>query len=113
MACPSSKTHFAGRRPTGVAETLTTQVLAVVDPAEADDDALQPELRELADARYVLVCRKGGAPSWFERVKSFVLRRPIEAVTLVADTAPEEGTEVTVRAEETDMVGVYDVTRFR
>lgn len=95
-----------------MAETLTTQVLAVVDPAEAADDELQPELRELADARYVLVCRKGGAPSWFQRIKAFVLRQPIEAVTLVADAAPEEGAEVTVRAEETRMVGVYDVLRF-
>lgn len=95
-----------------MAETLTTQVLAVVDPAETEDDDLQPELRELADARYVLVCRKGGAPSWFERIKAFVLRQPIEAVTLVADAAPEEGAEVTVRAEETGMVGVYDVLRF-
>jgi hypothetical protein len=95
-----------------VPETLTTQVLAVVDPAEADDDELQPELRELADARYVLVCRKGGAPSWLERVKAFVLRDPIEAVTLVADAPPDVGAEVTVRAEETAMVGVYDVLRF-
>lgn len=95
-----------------MAETLTTQVLAVVDPEDVDDHDLQPGLRDLADARYVLVCRKGGAPSWPERIKAFLFRQPIEAVTLVADTAPEEGAEVTVRAEETEMVGVYDVTRF-
>ncbi|WP_336035999.1 DUF7526 family protein [Halobacterium yunchengense] len=93
-------------------ETLDTQVLAVVDPADVEADALQPGLRELAAERYVLVCRKGGRPSRLERVKAFVLRRPIEAVTLVADTAPEEGADVTARVEETDMVGVYDVTRF-
>lgn len=90
-------------------ETLDTQVLAVVDPAEADDGTLRPELRELADARYVLVCRKGGAPSWFERATSFLRRDPIEAVTLVADTAPAEGEELTARVEETDLAGVYDV----
>ncbi|MFB6270453.1 MAG: hypothetical protein ABEH83_10940 [Halobacterium sp.] len=95
-----------------MAETLTTQVLAVVDPEDAEADELQPGLRELADARYVLVCRNGGAPSWPERIKAFLFRQPIEAVTLVADTAPEPGEEITVRAEETDMVGVYDVTRF-
>lgn len=93
-------------------ETLDTQVLAVVDPEEVADHDLTPELRDLADARYVLVCRKGGAPSWPERIKSFLLRRPIEAITLVADSAPEEGAEVTAHAEATDVPGVYDVTRF-
>lgn len=92
-----------------MSETLHTQVLAVVPPAELDDHELQSELRELADARYVLVCRKGGAPSWLERIRSFLLRDPIEAVTLVADDAPEEGAEFTATVEETGMVGVYDV----
>ena len=45
-------------------ETLHTQVLAVVEPEELDDHELQPALRDLAASRYVLVCRKGGAPSW-------------------------------------------------
>ncbi len=92
-----------------MSETLHTQVLAVVPPEEVDDHELQPGLRELAASRYVLVCRKGGAPSWPERIKSFLLRKPIEAVTLVADDAPEEGDELTARVEETEMVGVYDV----
>jgi hypothetical protein len=91
---------------------MDTQVLAVVDPDDADEDAFQPALRELAGDRYVLVCRKGGTPSWLERAKSFLLRRPIEAVTLVADTAPAEGADVTARVEETELVGVYEVTRF-
>lgn len=92
-----------------MSETIETQVLAVVDPEEVEDAELLPELRELAEARYVLVCRKGGVPSWFQRVKAFVLRQSIEAVTLVADTAPEEGAAFTATVEETDMVGVYDV----
>jgi len=92
-----------------VPETLHTQVLAVVPPEDVDDHDLQPALADLASSRYVLVCRKGGAPSWLERVKSFLLRDPIEAVTLVADHAPEEGAEFTARVEETEMVGVYDV----
>jgi hypothetical protein len=92
-----------------VPETLHTQVLAVVPPEDVDDHDLQPALRDLADSRYVLVCRKGGAPSWPERIKSFLLRDPIEAITLVADDAPAEGEEFTARVEETEMVGVYDV----
>lgn len=93
-----------------MAETLDAEVVHVVTPEDREDVELEPELADLADARNVLVCRKGGAPSWFERVRSFFLRRPIEAVTVVADAAPEEGAEVTATVVETELPGVYEAT---
>jgi hypothetical protein len=93
-----------------MAETLEAEVIHVVPPEDREDVDLEPELAALAKSRHVLVCRKGGAPSWFERVRSFFLRRPIEAVTVVADAAPEEGAEVTATVVETDLAGVYEAT---
>ena len=92
----------------GMAETLEATVIHVVPPEELDDVKL--ELARIADSRYVLVCRAGGAPTWLDRVKSFLFRRPIEAVTLVADAAAEEGEEVTATVTETDLTGVYEAT---
>lgn len=91
-------------------ERLRGEVLHVVDPDELDEYDLESDLRSLADSRYVLVCRDGGSPSWTERVRSFLTRRPIEAVTLVSDTAAAEGTEVTATVQETDIGGVYEAT---
>ena len=96
-----------------MAETLTGEVLHVVPPEKLDEYDLDDALRRLADSRYVLVCRKGGAPSWIERVRSFLLRDPIEPVTLVADAAADEGEEVTATVEETTIAGVYDVRELR
>jgi hypothetical protein len=93
-----------------MAETLEAEVVHVVSPEDQADVDLEPELADLAASRHVLVCRKGGKPSWFERVKSFFLRHPIEAVTLVADDAPEEGVEVTATVFETELAGVYEAT---
>ncbi|MBX0294834.1 DUF7526 family protein [Haloarcula nitratireducens] len=93
-------------------ETITGEVIHVVPPDELDDYDLDPELASLADSRYVLVCRKGGRPSWLERIVAFFRRDPIEPVTLVADTAVDEGEEVTVRVSETGVAGVYDVVEF-
>jgi hypothetical protein len=95
-----------------MAETVDVQVLAVVPPEEHADAEMLPELRDLAESRYVLVCRKGGAPSWFERIWAVLRRRPIEAVTLVADGHVSEGTEVRATVEETAMVDVYEVQAF-
>jgi len=89
------------------------EVLHVVAPEERDEYDLDGEVRSMAESRYLLVCRKGGVPSWPERVAAFLTRRPIEAVTLVAETAVEEGREVTATVEETDLAGVYRVTELR
>lgn len=97
----------------GMTETLEGEVIHVVPPEELDEYDLEADLAELAESRYVLVCRAGGAPSWFERLWAFLRRRPIEAVTLVSDTAASEGQEVTATVEETAMAGVYDVTELR
>jgi hypothetical protein len=94
-------------------ETLDGEVLHVVGPDELDDHDLDEELRSLADSRYVLVCRAGGTPSWFERLRSFLTRKPIEAATLVSDTAAAEGEEVTATVRETPITGVYEVTELR
>ena len=93
-----------------MAETLRGEVVHVVDPAELDDYELDEELRSLAESRYVIVCRKGGSPSWFERVRSFLTRTPIEAVTLVSDRGATEGSEVTATVTETGIGGVYEAT---
>jgi hypothetical protein len=93
-----------------MAETMEATVLHVVSPEELADHDLEPELERLAESRYVLVCRAGGEPSIIERVKSFLLRSPIEAVTLVADDAASEGDEVTATVAETDLPGVYEAT---
>ncbi len=91
-------------------ETMRATVLHVVPPDELPDHELEPELERLADSRYVLVCRAGGEPSVLDRIKSFLLRRPIEAVTLVTDHAASEGEEVTATVTETDLAGVYEAT---
>ena len=70
-------------------------------------------VRELAEGRYVLVCRAGGAPSWLDRLVAFVRRDPIEAVTVVADEPAAEGEEIVVSAGETDVPGVYDAVSRR
>jgi hypothetical protein len=92
-------------------ERLRGQVLYVVTPEEIDAEAegLSEEMQELAAGRYVLVCREGGAPSWPERIKAFLTRSPIEAVTLVSDEAAEEGDDLTVTVAATDIDGVYEV----
>jgi hypothetical protein len=93
--------------------TLDGEVLHVVTPEELDDYDLEEELRTLAESRYVLVCRDGGKPSWFERVRSFLTRRPIEATTVVSETGAAEGDEVTATVHETDLPGVYEATDLR
>lgn len=104
----SDKTHARPTRLAGVTETLHAEVVHVVPPGDLDDVDLQPELRALADTRYVLVCRRGGAPSWADRVVAFLRRRPIEAVTVVAESGVEEGEEFTADVEPTDLAGVYE-----
>lgn len=91
-----------------MAETLRAEVLHVVPPEDLEEYDLADELRALAESRYVLVCREGGSPSWLERILAFLLRRPIEPVTLVSDIAAEEGQEVTATVEETELAGVYE-----
>ncbi|MEA5387875.1 hypothetical protein VB773_18540 [Haloarculaceae archaeon H-GB2-1] len=74
-----------------MAETIRGEVVHVVPPADLDEYDVDDELRELAESRYVLVCRAGGAPSLVERALAFLTRRSIEAVTLVADAPVPEG----------------------
>jgi len=92
-----------------MAERIDGEVVHVVAPDELADYDLDPALATLAESRYVLVCRKGGTPSWVERVVAFLRRDPIEPVTLVADREVGEGREVTATVEPTDLAGVYDV----
>lgn len=99
-----------GRVPS-MARTVEGEVLYVVEPDELDEADLEPALAELADARYVLVCREGGRPSWFERVVSFLRRRPIRAVTLVSEERAEVGEEITREIRETDLAGVYETMK--
>lgn len=93
-------------------ETLRVTVVHAVAPDRLDEYEIEGELATLAAGRHVLVCRKGGTPSWFERLWSFLRRSPIEAVTLVSDTTANEGQEISVTVEETDLLGVYEVKDF-
>lgn len=89
-------------------ETLRGEVLHVVAPGDRAEYDLEGELETLAESRYILVCRDGGAPSWVERVRSFLLGQPIEPVTVVAETAVTEGEEITATVEPTALAGVYE-----
>lgn len=93
-------------------ESFQGDVLHTIPPTELDDYELTADLAELAadDGRYVLVCRRGGHPSWAERIRAFVRRDPIEAVTIVADEEVAAGETITVAVEETDLAGVYRTT---
>jgi hypothetical protein len=96
-----------------MAETIEGEVIHVVGPEELDDHDLTAELRSLAASRYVIVCRKGGAPNLFERVWAFLRRDPIQPVTIVAERAVNEGTELTATVRETEIPGVYEATEIR
>lgn len=87
--------------------TLRGEVLHVVPADEQDDYDLESALEEVSEAKHILVLRKGGKPSLFEKLKAFFARAPIEAVTLVADVAPAEGAEVRAVVRETDVAGIY------
>jgi len=93
-----------------MSETLEGEVLFVVPPDELAEHNLTDEVRELAaeGSRYVLVCRKGGRPSWPERIWSFLSRQPIEAVTIVSDQQADAGDEVTMTVRETELPQVYE-----
>jgi hypothetical protein len=88
---------------------ITGEVIHVVPPNELDDYELDSTVEELAESRYILVCRKGGVPSFFERVVAFFKRDPITPVTLVADEGPEEGTEIEAIVDFTTVDDVYEV----
>jgi len=88
---------------------ITGEVIHVVPPAEQGDYELDGTVAELAEARYLLVCREGGKPSFFERLVAFFKRDPITPVTLVADEGAEEGTEIEATVEFTTVDGVYEV----
>ena len=90
-------------------ERITGEVIHVVGPDEQGDYDLEGAVAELAESRYILVCRKGGAPALFERVLAFLRRQAIEPVTLVADEGADEGAELTATVEPTAVAGVYDV----
>jgi len=96
-----------------MAQTVRGEVIHVVDPDDRDEFDLTEDLRTLAESRYILVCREGGSPSWFERIRSFLARTPIKAVTIVADTEASEGEEVTATVVETGIPGVYEATDLR
>ena len=88
---------------------ITAEVIHVVGPGEHDDYELDGTVAELADSRYLLVCREGGVPSVFERVVAFFKRDPITPVTLVADEGAEEGAEIEATVDFTTVDGVYEV----
>ncbi|MDS0259523.1 hypothetical protein NDI56_08970 [Haloarcula sp. S1CR25-12] len=91
---------------------ITGEVIHVVPPEEQGDYELDGTVAELAESRYLLVCRKGGAPSFFERVVAFFKRDPIRPVTLVSDEGAEEGTEIEATVEFTTVDDVYEVIEF-
>lgn len=90
-----------------MSETIEGDVLHVIPPEEVGEHDLEPELAALAEARYVLVCRRGGHPSIFGLLWAYLRRDPIEAVTVVTEQAAEEGDSVSLTVEETAMAGVY------
>lgn len=91
-------------------ETIHGDVLHVISPDELESQELEPELRELAESRYVVVLRRGGHPSILDLVWAFVTRNPIEAVTVVTDQRLDEDEEVTLTVDTTEMTGVYVAT---
>jgi len=92
---------------------ITGEVIHVVGPDEHDDYELDGTVAELAESRYLVVCRKGGVPSFFERVVAFFKRDPIEPVTLVADDGPEEGAEIEATVDFTTVDGVFEVIEIK
>ena len=94
-------------------ETVRGEVLHVVPPEEVDDYDLDGALRSLAESRYILVCREGGRPSPLERIKSFLLRDPIEPVTIVTERSVDDGEEITADVEATEIAGVYEAVDVR
>jgi len=95
-----------GAEYTPVTETITIEVVHTVAPEELDEADLQPALREIADSRHVVVGRRGGRQSWLDRIRAFIARDPVEAVTVVTDEPAREGEEVTLRVDETEIPGV-------
>ncbi|MFB6078106.1 MAG: hypothetical protein ABEJ80_03905 [Halarchaeum sp.] len=90
-------------------ERITGEVVHVLGPDE-HEDALQADLRELAAGHHVVVCRRGGSPSFLERALAFLRGASIDAVTVVLDDPPGEGETLAVDARETAIPGVYDAT---
>jgi hypothetical protein len=88
-------------------ETVQGDVLHVIPPDELGTHDLEPDLRALAESRYVVVVREGGHPSLLELILAFVRRKPIEVVTVVTDRPVTEDDEVTLTVEPTEMEGVY------
>lgn len=88
-------------------ETITIEVVHVVAPGALDEADLQPALRDIADSRHVVVGRRGGRQSWLDRLRAFIAREAVEAVTVVTDEPATEGEELTLRVEETGIPGVY------
>jgi hypothetical protein len=95
-----------------MAESFHGDVLHAIAPSEFDDYALTADLEALVadDADHVLVCRRGGRPSWLERIWAFLRRDPIEAVTIIVEEEVAAGATITVAIEETDLAGVYRAT---
>ncbi|MFW5918806.1 MAG: DUF7526 family protein [archaeon] len=91
-------------------QTVTGDVLYAIPPDEVEAHDLQPAVAERAGSRYVLVCRQGGKPSLLEQIRRFLLRKPIEAVTIVSDEPAEEGEEIRVTVRETEIPRVYETT---
>lgn len=90
--------------------SFDAEVLHVVPPDDHEDHDLTPYLARHATDRYLVVCRRGEKQSWLDRVLAFLRRDPIEAITLIADDSVEEGAQVRVTADETEMAGVFDAT---
>lgn len=91
-------------------ESFRGEVIRVIPPEETDDHELEPAMEELAAARSILVCRRGGAPSLLELLWAFLRRDPIEPVTIVADIeagSVTEGDEITAEIAGTELAGVY------
>jgi hypothetical protein len=93
--------------------TFRGEVIHVVAPEDFSDYELQADLRSLADSQYLLICREGGSPSLIDRLRSFLTRRPIEAVTLISDHSTDEGSKVAAAVIPTEIGGVYEAVSLK
>ncbi|WP_435070154.1 DUF7526 family protein [Haloplanus sp. C73] len=92
-----------------MSEQFRGEVLYTLSPEELAEQEATAELQALATdpSRYVLVCRRGGRPSWVERVWAFLRRDPVAAVTIVSDDDVAVGETISVPVTETEISGVY------
>ena len=96
--------------PETTTETITGTVIHVVPPDDRDDHDLDSALAERAAGNYVVVCRRGGSPSFLRRVWSLLRGGSIDAITIVTADEYAEGDRIALEATPVGPTGVYDAT---